>query len=462
LGVSQRKIKIGGLVASISGSTEAAFNQSLNNISKRIGEATKSGNKDFDKLGIKVIDAAGKTKTAFDVMEELRGKFSDISREKQVGYAETLGFHESLIQMLNRDEKEMKALEVKFGNLFLLSTDQIASFESYADSLGTMRVGFSSITQQMALAFLPTFRAISEAVTVWLLEALPKIQKFFVSFGDSLDSIRKNITKFIDSEAFQSLKRMGIIIVGLGIGIPVLLKLGSAIKAISVLGLVLSISKLTTAMKLFVTATLPALIIPALIVGGIVLLALAIEDLWVGLKGGDSLFFKLGRAALDMNDKVRNVLEDMVARISDEFLKIKNSVTNYLEDMVSKISAKFLKIKNSMIDMLMAPIKLLKEFMALLADNSPVDLLKKVASGVGDLFNSGTVAQEVSENNNLPIGSGVYMRETAARAVQSSTTNKTTSNNKSTNIGSITLVSSEGNFDLQDVINQSNFMVSGG
>jgi hypothetical protein len=246
-----------GYVASVSGSSAAAMESSIANLSQTIGDAAQKGNEDFARLGISVRDASGRIKTADVILDELRDRFRvlGLSMQEQQSFAQALGIDPSLVQLLGKTSAEMNELRKRARDFGLVTDDQQKSIIAFNDSFTTLRFGMDAIGKQIAIGLSPAIKEMAEQFTDFLTANKDLIIDGFIAFGDGVTVI------------LQALDRLKFVI-GAMIGLFLVWKI-SAIGLGAVLGTIFS----------------PIVLITA----GIVALLVIIDDLIVAMNGGKSV-----------------------------------------------------------------------------------------------------------------------------------------------------------------------------
>jgi len=149
------------------GVSQQALDQSLQNLTKRIGEAAAGVEKPkqaFQKLGISIRDAGGNIKPTEEIFNEFADRLKDIPNQSdRVAIAFKLFGNEgvSLVNTLKDGSAGLNQLRQEFKNLGgVISTDAARASEVYQDNLTDLNVAFSSIGKTIAQNFLPLFNQI--------------------------------------------------------------------------------------------------------------------------------------------------------------------------------------------------------------------------------------------------------------------------------------------------------------
>jgi hypothetical protein len=255
-GVAIQKIQELSYIAEVSNSSTQALTSSLSGLSAKIGQAAQKGSEDFARLGISVRDSNGQVKTADVILKEVGQRFRtlNLSMQEQRTFAQSLGIDASLVTMLNRTESEMAGLAARARELGTLNAEQAKQAQQYNDALTTLRFGFDGLRRLVAVGLGPELKRMAEMFTQLLIDNRDWI----------INGIKFSIGVLGDFLAF--LNRMWPVLAA-GVGIFIALKVAT-IGWGAALAVVFS----------------PVVLITA----GIVALLLVIDDLIVGLQGGES------------------------------------------------------------------------------------------------------------------------------------------------------------------------------
>jgi len=196
--ISMEAIQEWGYVASVNGSSAEALESSINELSKRMGEAVIENNevtKAFDRLGISLRDNNGDMKTADVVMRELADSFKrlNLSSQEQKAYLDKLGIDESMLQTLQLSTDAIDGLIKKAKALGVLSQDDANQIASFNDSLTTLKFGLDNVQKRLAISFAPQLQNLAENFTNVLIANRELIdgglKKFFELMNNGLGAI---------------------------------------------------------------------------------------------------------------------------------------------------------------------------------------------------------------------------------------------------------------------------------
>ena len=309
-GVAVETIQELGFAASVSGSSTAALEGTIDSLSQTIGQAAQKGNEDFARLGISVRDVNGEVKTADTILGEVGQRFKDLnlSMQEQQSFAQALGIDSSLLQLLNKSSEEMLLLRKRARDLGVVTKKQQASIIAFNDSFTTLRFGMDAISKQISIGLSPSIKEMADRFTDFLAANKDLIADGFQSFAE-----------------------------GVGVILDALIRLRWVLAAVGVaLAIVAAIMSPITFTVLAITA-------------GIVLLLAIIDDLIVAFSGGESVIrdFFLAFFGFDITTLMQNYVKsfklgiegikmlfiDLFSFVNKGFDKISNvasTVSNFL------------------------------------------------------------------------------------------------------------------------------------
>lgn len=246
-----------GFIASVSGSSAAALEGTIDSLSQTIGDAAQKGNEEFARLGISVRDSMGHIKTADTILAEVGQRFKDLglSLQERKSFAQALGIDSSLVQMLGRTSAEMLTLKKKARDFGLVTKEQSKSIIDFNDSFTILRFGMESIKKQISVGLSPAIKELADGFVELLATNKDLIINGFKLFGETM------------AELMKALDRLKYVI--------------AAIIALFVVWQVASIGLGTVLAAIFSPVVL--------ITAGIVALLLIIDDLIVAMNGGKSV-----------------------------------------------------------------------------------------------------------------------------------------------------------------------------
>lgn len=275
-----------GFVASVSGSSIDAVTRSMEGLSRKIGEASKKGSEEFSRLGISVFSASGQLKNADQVLNELRVRFQQLGYtvQQQRDTLQQLEIDPSLLQFLNRSGAEIDSLRKKARDLGVVTTEQTQQIIAFNDSLTMLGFGLKAVNQQVAIAFAPSIRQLSDETIDYLIA--------------NKDLIANGLEVFIEviTEAFDALTNIKDVTLDL---IDNTIGLENAVKGL---------------IAIFVAIGLKTPI------GKLILLVAAIDDVITSLRGGEGLLTDF------FDSDIIDFFKDTISEIKQDFEDIINSI----------------------------------------------------------------------------------------------------------------------------------------
>ncbi len=286
--------------AQLSGTNIEAMGDALKDLSMRAADAAKGGEgnvKMFRRLGVSLKGANGQLKSSDELMMDVADRIAKMkSPTEQLGAA-VAAFGESGVKMLpmlrqgRRGIMEMREEARELGHV--ISADAAASFQDLNNNLMRGRKLLEGWRNRLAIALLPKVNELVERMLRWAKvnrEVInSKIEDFAARVSGFIDDMARGLVKV--NEKIEewggwevTLKRIGKAMAVLGI-LKVaghFIMMGNGIKVA------------VMALKGFKIAAIAALAKPiaigAAVIALIAAIALAIEDVVVFMRGGDSLF----------------------------------------------------------------------------------------------------------------------------------------------------------------------------
>lgn len=302
-GVAIETIQELGYAADVTGSSSQALQSSLAGLSQNIGKAAQFGSEEFSRLGINVRDATGQVKTADVVFKELSVRFKqlNLSMQEQQNFASALGIDPSLVQLLGQTSGQLSQLQKKARDLGVITKAQADATADYNDSITTLKFGFSSIQNAIAVGFAPELKNLTEGFISFLAANKDSIVNGIKVFGEAINTIAGTIVRLSPILAAFALGFVALKIAALGFG--------------TVMGIILS----------------PVVLITAAIVA----ILLIVDDLIVAFDGGESViadFFK--GFDIDIVKEMKSAI-DFLAESFDWLWKKIEPVVNALKSIGS-------------------------------------------------------------------------------------------------------------------------------
>ena len=256
-GVSVEKIRELTYAAGQFGISAGTVESNIGSLSKKIGEAATTGSIDFARLGISARDSGGHVKDVSEILDDLRSSFKrlGLSTQQKVSFSENMGLDANFVQVLDLSDKKFKDLIKTARSFGTVSEKQSEALESINQNMATLSFGFKSLRTQIAVGLAPVFKDLSTSLTDFMREHAVQITSFFQGFGGAILDVAaavKRLTPFV-ATAVAGFVAWRIAAVGVAEAIGVILS-------------------------------------PAVLIGAaIAAILLAVDDLIVAFKGGDSV-----------------------------------------------------------------------------------------------------------------------------------------------------------------------------
>ncbi|HHJ0550374.1 TPA: hypothetical protein ACQE9T_003303 [Escherichia coli] len=264
-GLSVEGLQELGRVAELNGSSMEAVTSSIGEMTMRIGEFISTGEGEMadigKRLGLQFKDASGNVKDATQTFIELSDKMRSMSQAEKFSVLDKMGIDRSMVQMLSLSREELDKSLKQARDWGVVTTEQADAAAEFNNSLKDLRMGYSSVSTQVALGFLPILKEVIDGMREWLHTNSDLIKNGLHHLGEIIFSVAGMIRRLLP-------------LIGLATA-------GFVIWKIAAIGLRTGLSTIFS----------PVLLITAAIVG----ILLVIDDLVVAMQGGQSViadFFK--------------------------------------------------------------------------------------------------------------------------------------------------------------------------
>lgn len=264
-GLSVEGLQELGRVAELNGSSMEAVTSSIGEMTMRIGEFISTGEGEMadigKRLGLQFKDASGNVKDATQTFIELSDKMRSMSQAEKFSVLDKMGIDRSMVQMLSLSREELDKSLKQARDWGVVTTEQADAAAEFNNSLKDLRMGYSSVSTQVALGFLPMLKEVIDGMREWLHTNSDLIKNGLHHLGEIIFSVAGMIRRLLP-------------LIGLATA-------GFVIWKIAAIGLRTVLSTIFS----------PVLLITAAIVG----ILLVIDDLVVAMQGGQSViadFFK--------------------------------------------------------------------------------------------------------------------------------------------------------------------------
>lgn len=264
-GLSVEGLQELGRVAELNGSSMEAVTNSIGEMTMRIGEFVSTGEGEMadigKRLGLQFKDASGNVKDATQTFIELSDKMRSMSQAEKFSVLDKMGIDRSMVQMLSLSREELDKSLKQARDWGVVTTEQADAAAEFNNSLKDLRMGYSSVSTQVALGFLPMLKDVIDGMREWLHTNSDLIKNGLHHLGEIIFSVAGMIRRLLP-------------LIGL-------VTAGFALWKIQALGLA-KVMGIVFSPILWITAAIVAII-------------LVIDDLVVAMQGGQSViadFFK--------------------------------------------------------------------------------------------------------------------------------------------------------------------------
>lgn len=327
VGVAIEPLQELAYAAKLSGVGVDELGGGMKKFSKLAYEASKGGEtqiKTMRALGVRMKDANGKLRPVDAMLEDVANKIASMpdGTEKTALAMQAFGRSgANLIPMLNGGAAGIAAMRQEAIDLGgVIDEDTARSLEEFGDETDKVKFAFEGIRNQAVKAILPELKRLTAQFLKWVKANREMIkQRLAAVFG-----VLVKVLKIVATAIGVVVKVLEFADKNFGF---VLAVIGSLVLAMILLGKTSVISALASAAA-WVAAALPLILIGALILAAI----LIVQDLWVMLNGGESVFGRLYDWAVDafvgwIDKAVReltiffNWVEDKMGAMADSMLE---------------------------------------------------------------------------------------------------------------------------------------------
>ena len=170
LGVSYEAYQKLAYAAKLSGGDIETLNAGLGALQKTLlNPATGDENKALAALGISARDASGHLKTADVIVQDLAGKFENLSAAEQFSYSRLLRLSPAMVRLLQNGQKGLAEMGAEAEDLGLILDDKAAKAAAeFGDSLDRLRAVSEGLGRRITLGLIPGLHGIVEGVTDWV------------------------------------------------------------------------------------------------------------------------------------------------------------------------------------------------------------------------------------------------------------------------------------------------------
>lgn len=245
-----------------SGDSSENLSTSLRDLSRRASEAARGTGEAleiFSILGISSTSLSGGLKPASELMIEISDSFQNLSKAKQIEFADKLGVKDS-IRLLQSGPEAIRDLISEAEALGVTTEEDAKIAAEFQDSLTNLWKSVKSGARILTRELAPILKSVMDSTVEW--------------WKANRQLIEQNLPEWID-KATMAMK-----LLTLATGVWLSMRLVTHIAALITAFKGLSVAALV--------ANAAALLLPALIAGSVTALALLAEDAKVFFEGGES------------------------------------------------------------------------------------------------------------------------------------------------------------------------------
>lgn len=389
-----------GYAASQNGSSLDAVMSSTKELTKRMGEFARTGggpaSEALLQLGINVRGANGQVRVASDVMMQLTGRLKSFSSAEQADLLDKLGIDSSLVQLLNQSGEAIDSLREKARALGTITKEQADAAASLNDSNTTLRFGFTALQNQIAVGLAPVIQQATEGFIEFLMahkdlirDGIKALSEGIIALGGFIDRMTPIV--LTAAAAFGVWK---VASVGLG----------------TVLGAIFS----------------PVYLITGAIVG----VALAVDDLVVAFRGGNSVIreFILDWTGFDITPALQKsvaAVKEFISTAIEQFKMLFSLISDFnFSEIWERMYQSFINVFSKIYDSLLSIGDFFKLENFSLPDLNPfsssVDNAVDRASGGSAFSSSATVSQtnDIKIYTSDPVSAGKAVSDYSERQLK--------------------------------------------
>ena len=200
-GLSVEGLQELGRVAALNGSSMEAVTDSIGEMTMRIGEFVSTGEGEMadiaKRLGMSFKDAQGNVKDATQTFTELSDKIRGMSQAEKFSVLDKMGIDRSMVQMLSLSREELDKSLKQARDWGVVTTEQADAAAEFNNSLKDLRMGYSSVSTQLALSFLPMLKDMVDGMREWLHANAELIQNGLHHLGEIIFSLAGMIRRLL-------------------------------------------------------------------------------------------------------------------------------------------------------------------------------------------------------------------------------------------------------------------------
>lgn len=195
-GISAQNLQELRFAASGSNSSAEALDSTLESLSATISDVRRNGPSGaFAELGLSTLDANGKLIKADELLFNVGKRFKELnfSVSQQVHFADALGIDSTLLGLIGKSSEAVKSLIMEAREYGLLTDQQIVDVEAYNASNAKLEQGLNQIKNLFAVGLLPEMSSMSD----WLQELLKNNKELIQNGLELFVEVTKDIFSVI-------------------------------------------------------------------------------------------------------------------------------------------------------------------------------------------------------------------------------------------------------------------------
>jgi hypothetical protein len=162
LGVAIEDLQHWGEAVGLAGGSAEGLANTVDGLTKDLSRMAATGTskaKPFlDELGIASVDASGKARGAFDVLEEIAGKIEGMDKAKSYGLLQNMGLDKGTITLLQSGSKEVKEQLRLQREIGAYSRQDAAAMEKFNGSVDIL-------ARTIKIALVPVFKLMADVLS---------------------------------------------------------------------------------------------------------------------------------------------------------------------------------------------------------------------------------------------------------------------------------------------------------
>lgn len=310
-GIAVERLEELGFAAQLSGSSAEDMWAVLTKLGNTMGEAaggSKEASKAFSDLGVSVVDAHGKLKPIDKVFSEVAARLGEIktpAERNNKAFAVFSRQAAGLLPLFAEGEKGLEGMVNLFNDLGAgMGTEAAGQAEKFGDSIDTVKTVLQAFRGIIGTEFIKELKPMVDLFIAWVIENRTliglRLRQFATGLVDVFKVLGRTILVLVKAGTwlYDNWKLLAVLLGSTLLALMIVFKAVLAEQlvfwalntaAAAAYGATMVWAGLKAAAA-WLAAAAPVILLAALLA----LLALAAEDVYVFLKGGDSLIGDLG------------------------------------------------------------------------------------------------------------------------------------------------------------------------